>query len=941
MFFSAPISRVAKNSAFVALVLSSFNLQIAQAETPAEAISTSPVNYVDPMIGTGGLVHMYPGATVPFGMVQISPDTPERGWAGTSGYHYKENTIWGFSQTHLSGTGIGGLGDVLVMPMVGEVALEPGTPGKGYSSHFSHDKEEASPGYYCVYLDNPGVSAELTATTRCGHHRYTFPAADDAHIVIDLAHGIANRPLAATLKVENDTTLSGSRLVRDWGGQREVYFVLQFSKPFKSIGIESDGKRLEAGAREANGVKVKTFASYSTVAGEEIEVKIGISGTSIDGARKNLNAEIPHWGFDQTHAAAREAWAKTLGTVEAKIADPKQRTIFYTNLYQCFLGPVIFNDVDGAYRGLDRKNHFAPGFQNYTTFSLWDTFRAQAPLLTLLQPKRVPDMMSSMLAHYRDFGRNSMPVWPLWGNETWCMIGYHSAPLVADAYLKGFRGFDAEALYQALKDTAMQDRNGLDEYRKNGYIFSTTGRGMKQSVSRTLEYAYDDYCIAQLAQALGHKEDAQLFFKRAGNYRHLFDSTSGFMRGRRTDSSWRVPFTPKQLVWADYTEANAWHYNWTVMQDVPDLINILGGDKAFTRKLDQMFSESSEVPNAQEDISGLVGQYAHGNEPDQHAPYFYNYAGVPSKTQARVRQLMTELYSDQPDGQCGNNDVGQMSAWYIFSALGFYPVNPAGGDLVIGSPLVEKATIHLDSPQYGRRSFTVVADNNSSQNVYIRSAQLNGKNLRRSWLSHDELIRGGELRLKLDSKPNSKWGSAVQDRPRSGMPDGYQHVALPEPYSKVPLAFSLPIRIAGGEPTGEFLFDPSITEGATSNANVRIDTGAPGAGPAALYQGERYGSDFSFSYSVPQGQHYRVVLHFAEIFDDKVGERLQNVQINGKEVLTDFDILASAGGVNKAVVREFTDIAPNAEGKIVVRVSAAPGSIDRNAKISGFEILAQ
>jgi predicted alpha-1,2-mannosidase len=914
---------------------------VAHARPATATPKVSPVNFVDPMIGTGGRVHTYPGATVPFGMVQISPDTPERGWAGTSGYHYKENTIWGFSQTHLSGTGIGGLGDVLVMPTVGKVALEPGTPGNGYSSHFSHDREEASPGYYRVYLENPGVTAELTATTRCGHHRYTFPASDEAHIVIDLAHGIANRPLAATLKVENDTTLSGSRLVRDWGGQREVYFVMQFSKPFKSIGIESDGKMLDSEAREASGVKVKTFASYSTMAGEEIEVKIGISGTSVDGARKNLSGEIPGWGFDQTHAAARQSWDKALGAVEAEIPDPKIRTTFYTNLYQCFLGPVIFNDVDGAYRGLDRKNHYAPGFQNYTTFSLWDTFRAQAPLLTLLQPARVPDMMSSMLAHYRDFGRNSMPVWPLWGNETWCMIGYHSAPLVADAYLKGFRGFDAEGLYRALRDTAMQDRNGLDEYRKNGYIFSVSGRGMKQSVSRTLEYAYDDYCIGKLAEALGHKEDAQLFFKRAGNYRNLFDSTTGFMRGRQTDGSWRVPFNPKQLVWADYTEANAWHYNWTVMQDVPDLVDILGGDKAFAAKLDEMFNETSEVPNAQEDISGLVGQYAHGNEPDQHAPYFYNYVGMPSKTQARVRQLMTDLYSDQPDGQSGNNDVGQMSAWYVFSALGFYPVNPAGGDMVIGSPLIDKATIHFDVPHYGGKSFTVIAENNSRENVYIQSARLNGKNLRKSWLSHAELVGGGELHLKMGPKPNLKWGSARSDRPGSGMPSGFRHVALPKPYSKERVVFTLPIRVAGAEAAGDFKFDPNITEGAIGSANVKIDASATGAGPTSLYQGERYGPDFSYRYSVPAGDRYRVVLHFAEIFDEKIGERLQNVQINGKTVLENFDILAVAGGVNRAVVREFTDIGPDEKGNILIRVSVAPGSLDRNAKISGLEILRQ
>jgi predicted alpha-1,2-mannosidase len=894
------------------------------------------------MIGTGGHVHTYPGATLPFGMVQISPDTPERGWDGVSGYHYKENTIWGFSQTHLSGTGIGGLGDILVMPTVGEVKTEPGTPGNGYASNFSHAREKATPGYYSVFLENPAVTAELTATTRCGYHRYTFPAAEQAHIVIDLAHGIGSRPVSETLQVENETTLSGSRLCNDWGGRREVYFVLQFSKPFSSMGIDSDGQRLALDTKTATGTKVKAFANYATKAGETIEVKIGISGTSIEGARKNLTAEIPDWGFEAVRSAATQTWSEALDSVQIETPDPKIRTIFYTNLYQSFLGPVLFNDVDGAYRGLDRKNHQGDGFQNYTTFSLWDTFRAQAPLLTILQPRRVPDMMSSMLAHYQQFGRHAMPVWPLWGNETWCMIGYHSAPVVAEAYLKGFRGFDAEALYQALRDTAMQDMNGLDEYRKNGYILSDNSRRSKQSVSRTLEYAYDDWCIAQLAAALGHTEDAALFMKRASNYRNLFDTRTGFMRGRKADGSWRIPFNPKQLVWADYTEANAWHYNWTAMQDIPGLVNIMGGDKAMVKKLDDMFSETSEVPNANEDISGLVGQYAHGNEPDHHAPYIYNYAGVPSKTQARVRQLMTDLYDDTPAGQCGNNDVGQMSAWYIFSALGFYPVNPSSGAYVVGSPLVDKAVISLDKAQYGGAKFTIVAENNSPQNVYIQSAQLNGKPLRKSWFTHDDLVKGGELRFKMGPKPNLKWGRAIADRPLSGIPASFQYDPLPTPSSNKPIAFPLPIRvIAGADSIGDFRFDPNPKQGDIGSANVTIDATAPGAAPAALYKSERFGPDFSFTYPVPRQGKYKVILHFAEIFDEKVGERLQNVQINGKTVLENFDILGAAGATNKAIVKEFPDIKPDSKGNIVIRVFKAAGSQDENAKISGLEILPQ
>ncbi|MBV9864636.1 MAG: GH92 family glycosyl hydrolase [Abitibacteriaceae bacterium] len=607
--------------------------------TSLHAAPPAPVNSVSPLIGTDAHGHTYPGATVPFGLVQLSPDTPLEGWDGSSGYHYSDTIIQGFSHTHLSGTGVGGLGDVLLMPTVGDVKLEPGTPGNGYASRFSHAQEQASPGYYRVFLQDPKVTAELTATARCGLHKYTFPASANAHIILDLVHGVGNSVRAATLRVENNNTISGSRTSNGWGGRRDAYFVMQFSAPFASFGIEQDGQRLPADTRQASGQNLKSFVNYQTTAPTAILVKVGISGTSIEGARKNLAAEIPGWDFNTVRNAAAQQWNDALDDVEIETSDPRVRTTFYTNLYESYLAPVLFNDVDGTYRGLDHQNHAGTGFQNYTTFSLWDTFRAEHPLLTILQPQRVSDIVQSLLTHYQQFSQHTMPVWPLWGNETWTMIGYHSAPVITDAYLKGFRGFNAEAVYQALRATAMQNRNGLDEYRNNGYVVSTSG-GQKQSVSRTLEYAYDDWCIAQLAQALGHADDARLFLQRAGNYRNVFDATTTFMRGRKADGSWRRPFNPKQLVWADYTEANAWQYNWSVMQDVPGLINITGGPQRFVQKLDALFNEKSDVIANIPDITGLIGQYAHGNEPVHHVAYLYNYAGAPYKTQQRVRQIM-------------------------------------------------------------------------------------------------------------------------------------------------------------------------------------------------------------------------------------------------------------------------------------------------------------
>jgi predicted alpha-1,2-mannosidase len=902
-----------------------------------QAAVPSPVDCVNPFVGTDAHGHTYPGAQVPFGMVQLSPDTPLQGWDGSSGYHYTDHIIEGFSHTHLSGTGVGGLGDILLMPTIGSVHLDAGTPGDGYESTFSHTQEHASPGYYRVFLETPGVLAELTATARCGFHRYTFPASDHAHIILDLAHGVGDSPLDTSVHVDNDTTLSGTRITNGWGGRRAVYFVMQFSRPFDSIGIAQNGQVLPAGTNEAQGREVKAFVNYQTKANEAILVKVGLSGTGIEGARKNLAAEIPGWDFDAVHTAARRQWSQTLNAVQIETPNPHTRATFYTNLYQSDLAPTLYNDVNGTYRGLDHQNHVGD-FQNYTTFSLWDIYRAETPLLMLLQPARIGDMTQSLLTEYQQNGYHTTPIWPLWDNETWCMIGYHSAAVMADAYLKGFKGFNAEAVYQAIRDTAMQDRDGLASYKTLGYVASTPGG---TATSRTLEYAYDDWCIARMAQALGHTADAQMFYQRAANYRNLFDRSTQFMRGRRSDGAWRRPFVDNGLVNDEYTEADAWQYAFAVQQDVPGLIKLYGGDAGFIRKMDALFTANSTIHTDIPDISGLIGQYSQGDEQCHHVAYLYDYAGAPWKTQQRIRQVMAAFYNDTPSGQCGNDDCGQMSAWYVFSALGFYPVNPADGVYAIGSPLVSKASIHLSQAHYGGHVFTVIAAKNSAKNLYIQSATLNGTPVRGPWITQAEIAHGGTLRLQMGPRPNLTWGHAISDRPPTEMPDDVNYAALPPP-SQINLAqLTVPIRInCGGDSSGDFSPDLDTVEGAFNGSTDPIDTNVPQAAPVDVYQSEHYGSNFAYVLPVQAGHTYTVRLHFAEIFDNQAGERLENISINGVPELTNFDIFATAGEIDKAVVKDFYNIQPNAQGKIVISVSAAPSSPDQNAKISGIEVLA-
>jgi predicted alpha-1,2-mannosidase len=732
----------------------------------AVCFANSPVDCVNPMIGTAEHGHVYPGATVPFGMVQLSPDTRDNTWDGSSGYHYSDDSILGFSHNHLTGTGCPDLGNIMLMPTVGDLKLVPGDkPGDGYRARFSHDDEVSRPGFYSVLLPDYQVKVELTATARAGFHRYTFPATAAGHIVVDLQHGIGNTVTEAQLTIEDDHTASGYRKSDGWGGDKVYYFVMEFSRPFDSAGVAQADK--DVAGKQTTGKETKGHFDFKTRAGEQILVRVGLSTVSVEGARNNLHAEIPGWDFDAVAKAAGKQWEKALSVFTVETPDKNLKQTFYTALYHTMVAPTLLSDVDGQFRGPDGNVHQAKDFDYYTEISIWDIFRAESPLLTLTQPGRVNDVVKTMLAHFTIFGQNTLPVWPEGGKETWCMIGNHAIPIITDAYLKGFRNFDAnEALNDMIASTD-KNREQLDAYRDRGFI--PTGKDV-QSVSKVLEYAYDDACIARFAKSLGKDDVAEKYAKRSQNWENVFDPSTGFMRGKNADGSWVTPFGENEINsinFNEYTEANAWQYNFFVLQDVPGLIARLGGDEKFTARLDEMFDTQETIPNLHmiPDVTGVIGMYSHGNEPDHHVAYLYNYAGQPWKTQARVRQVATALYTNTPGGICGNDDCGQISAWYVFTALGFYPVDPTSGIYVLGSPLVDQVTLKLDSKFYKGRSFTVIAKNNSAQNPYIQSAMLNGQPITRSWISHKEIVSGGKLVLTMGPTPNKTFGSAPADRP--------------------------------------------------------------------------------------------------------------------------------------------------------------------------------
>ena len=716
--------------------------------------------YVDPFIGTGGHGHTFPGATMPFGMVQLSPDTRLTGWDGCSGYHYSDQIIYGFSHTHLSGTGISDYGDILLMPTVGDVyldALAAGKTDKGYASPFSHGNETARPGYYAVRLGEGNIYVELTATNRVGLHRYTFPAGERANIILDLVH--RDHVLNSYLRVIDSTHIEGYRRSTGWAKDQVVYFVAEFSEPFSASGIADEGKTGPS-LRQGRGQFIKaffTFGPHRQSLNKPILVKVAISAVSIDGARRNLAAELSGWDFNRVRSDADVAWNHQLNRIQATGGADNQLKTFYTALYHTMIAPNLFMDVDGQFRGLDAKTHQAEGFTNYTVFSLWDTFRAAHPLYTIIDQRRTADFINTFLAQYDQGGR--LPVWELAGNETDTMIGYHAVSVIADAAIKGIAGFDKQKALAAMTHSAELKHFGLAPYADHGYISMEEDR---ESVSKTLEYAYDDWCIAEMAGLLGHEDDYQRFIRRAQYYRNIIDPETGFARPRK-NGDWLTPFDPREVNF-NFTEANSWQYSFFVPHDVSGLMELMGGSERFARKLDELFTtESKRTGREQADITGLIGQYAHGNEPSHHMAYLYDYAGEPWKTQQRVRQIMDNFYRAAPDGLIGNEDCGQMSAWYVMSATGLYQVTPGQPIYAIGTPLFPELRFNLE----GGKTFVIKAPGVSAQNIYIQSATLNSKPYHQSYLLHRELMEGGELVFLMGPQPNVDWGARISDVPTS------------------------------------------------------------------------------------------------------------------------------------------------------------------------------
>jgi predicted alpha-1,2-mannosidase len=717
--------------------------------------------YVNPYIGTAGHAHVFLGASVPFGAVQLGPDNVFRGWDWCSGYNYTDSIIKGFSHTHLSGTGMPDLGDVLIMPFTGAVKMgnvRPEAPTAGPSSHFSHKKEKVAPGYYAVTLDDYNIKVQLTATERVGLHRYQFPANAAARILINLQEGIGDKPTETYLEKANDSTLYGYRYSKGWAPDQRLYFAIRLSAPMQQFTLYDTTQQQEG--KSAKGKGVKGVISFDK-APDVILLKVGISPVSAENALANINAEIPHWNFTKVMQDADAKWNRELGRIHIDTKDATARKIFYTALYHTMIDPALFNDVNGEYQGADRQTHKA-SFQNYTIFSLWDTYRALNPLYTITQPNRVNDMINTMLHIYKQQGK--LPIWHLAGNETNLMPGMSGVQIVAEAYLKGYRGFDTALAYEAVKNTSLRNEFGLDYVKSLEYI---PHNKVQESVAKAMEYCISDGSIALMAKQMGNTDDAALFLKRSHYYRNYFDSTTKFFRGKNEQGAWNQTFGPGRTShpWIDdYCEGNAWQYTWLVPQDVEGLITLLGGDKAFANRLDEFFKLKIEFdPQSPPDISGMIGQYAHGNEPGHHTTYLYTYAGQQWKTAEKIRFILKEQYLDSTDGISGNEDCGQMSAWYIFSSLGFYPVFPASGAYVLGSPLFDKATIHLPKG----KTFSLKAEQNSEKNIYIQSIMLNGKPWPNAYITHQQIMQGGTMTVVMGSKPNKKFGQLPVNRPKS------------------------------------------------------------------------------------------------------------------------------------------------------------------------------
>lgn len=712
--------------------------------------------YVDPYIGTGDHGHVFLGANVPFGLVQLGPTNITQGWDWCSGYHISDSTIMGFGHMHLSGTGIGDLGDILLMPATKRVTLSRGKPGDedtGMYSLFRRETEEVKAGYYAVHLDRYNVDAELTATKRVGFHKYTFPKCDSARIIIDLEHGIGwDSPAGGYIVQENDTVISGYRHSVGWANDQRIYFTAVFSKPMKKF-ITSEASDIKR-RNTLVGRRVYGQALFDTEEKETIYIKVALSPVSIANAKMNMQAELPHWNFEQTVENADKAWNDELSKISIETADDKVKRTFYTALYHTMVAPSEFCDVNGDYRGSDGKIYEKGGFRNYTTFSLWDTYRAAHPLMTIIHPEKMNDVINTMLHIYKQQGK--LPVWHLMGCETDCMVGNPGISVVADAMMKGFDGYDKELAYEAMKTSAMLDERGLKYLKEYGYIpYDKEPEGL----SKCMEYAIADWALAQVAKSMGKTADYEYFQNRSKSYTHYFDKQTGFVRGLSSDGKFRPDFNPFESVHRDndYTEGNAWQYTWLVPHDIEGLVNLFGSNEAFIQKLDSLFIvQGSLGEHASPDISGLIGQYAHGNEPSHHVLYMYPYLGQQYKTAEKVREVLAAMYSDQPAGLSGNEDVGQMSAWYILSAIGFYQVEPAGGKYIIGSPIIDKATIKVKND----KTFTVIANNNSDANKYIQSATLNGQPYDKYYIDFKDIEAGGILEFTMGDKPSS-WGTST------------------------------------------------------------------------------------------------------------------------------------------------------------------------------------
>ncbi|RXG18546.1 putative alpha-1,2-mannosidase [Leeuwenhoekiella aestuarii] len=743
---------------FLLALITLFSCKENQEPSSNEKEDLNLTAFVDPFIGTGGHGHTYPGATVPFGMVQVSPDNGRNGWDWCSGYHYSDSIVSGFSNLHLSGTGIGDLADILFMPVAEELDLT-GTyenpQDRPYASKYSHKREQAEPGYYSVYLEDPQIKVGLTATKRTGYQKYNYEGAGEASVVLDLGFAINwDAPTETAIKIENETTISGYRHSTGWAKNQKVFFVAEFSKPIARHNLVQDKKVVTADSVAGKTTAAQFF--FNIDGSRDVIVKVSVSSVSLANAKENF-AVSEATDFETAKKDAKKLWEDQLEHVVVETPTDSLKTIFYSALYHTQIAPVTFSDVNGEFRQ-ENDSIVKADFTAYSTLSLWDTFRAENPLLTLLEPEKVSDIVNSMLMYYQV--HKSLPVWTLYGNETNTMTGNHAIPVIAEAYFKGIKGFDAEQAFEAMKNTQMRDERGLKFLKEYGYIPFDK---IDESVTFNLEYAYNDWCVAQMAKALGHDKDYEYFAERSRSYEKLYDRETGFMRGKSSTGSWHEPFDPKfsrHRENTDYTEGNAWQHSWFVLHDTDNFIKLHGGSEPFTAMLEQLFTESSEITgdHISNDISGLIGQYAHGNEPSHHIAYLFNRAGKPWRTQYWINQILKTQYNTTPNGLSGNEDAGQMSAWYVWSSMGLYSFNPASAAYEIGSPVYEKSTINLPSG----KTFTIVAEGVSQENFYIQSATLNGKDFNQTSITHKQIIAGGELKLVMGARPNKSWGVVTQ-----------------------------------------------------------------------------------------------------------------------------------------------------------------------------------